>query len=106
MALSHPHVGIYPDLFNEIKTEQFQVVTGACMLVKKDTVTKIDLLDEGFINGYEDVDFCFRANSKGLKVFLAHKSKVYYYESISKRWNDYSVLNHNLLGKNGIELLR
>jgi len=96
----HTHLlEYYSDLFNEIKTEQFQVVTGACMLVKRDTVTKIGLLDEGYINGYEDVDFCFRANSKGLKVFLAHKSKVYHYESMSKGRHNNAVLNQNLLDK-------
>jgi len=96
----HTHsLDYYPDLYREIKTEQFQAVTGACMLVKRNTVNKIGLLDEGFINGYEDVDFCFRANSKGLKVFLAHKSKVYHYESMSKGRGDHCELNQNLLDK-------
>ena len=103
----HTHMlEYYSDLFNEIKTEQFQVVTGACMLVKRDTVTKIGLLDEGFINGYEDVDFCFRANSKGLKVFLAHKSKVYHYESMSKGRHDHAMLNQNLLDKKWARIIK
>jgi len=103
----HTHMlEYYSDLFNEIKTEQFQVVTGACMLVKRDTVTKIGLLDEGFINGYEDVDFCFRANSKGLKVFLAHKSKVYHYESMSKGRHDHVMLNQNLLDKKWARIIK
>jgi len=96
----HTHLlEYYTDLFNEIKTEQFQAVTGACMLVKRDTINKVGMLDESFINGYEDLDFCFRANSKGLKVFLAHKSKVYHYESVSKGRNDHTSLNQDLFHK-------
>lgn len=96
----HTHLlEYYTDHYNEIKTQQFQVVTGACMLVKRDTINKVGLLDESFINGYEDIDFCFRANSNGLKVFLAHKSKVYHYESVSKGRNDHTSLNQDLLNK-------
>jgi GT2 family glycosyltransferase len=96
----HTHLlEYYTDLFNEIKTEQFQAVTGACMLVKRDTINKVGMLDESFINGYEDIDFCFRTNKNGLKVFLAHKSKVYHYESVSKGRNDHTSLNQDLFDK-------
>jgi len=94
------------DIFEEIKTEQFQAVTGACMLIKSDTINKVGLLDEGFINGYEDVDFCFRANRNGLKVFLAHKSRVYHYESMSFSRNDNEELNQNLLNEKWATIIK
>jgi len=96
----HTHLlECYDDFCGSIETEQFQAVTGACMLVKRDTITEVGLLDESFINGYEDVDFCFRTNRNGLKVFLAHESKVYHYESMSDGRDSQTRLNQNLLDK-------
>ncbi len=103
----HTHsMEYYSDHFKDIKTEQFQAVTAACMLVNKNTITKIGLLDESFINGYEDVDFCFRANKNGLKVFLAHKSKVYHHESVSKGREDYAMHNQSYLDEKWVGIIK
>ena len=89
----------FHDVRDRIKTEPFQVVTAACMLIKQTVVKKIGLLDEEFINCYEDVDLCFRAKHQGFEVYLAHKSKVYHYESMSPGRRDNENLNQHLLDK-------
>lgn len=70
-----------------------QVVTGACMLVKKDLFQELGGFDETFINGYEDVDFCLRAVEKGYKVLYNPKSVLYHYESVTPGRFDH--VSHN-----------
>lgn len=43
-------------------------VTGACMLIKRETVEKIGYFDERYFMYFEDVDYCTRAKVAGLTV--------------------------------------
>ena len=58
------------DVHEQITAEEFQAVTGVCLLLKRSDYEKIRGLDERFINGYEDVDFCFRARVVGYNFFM------------------------------------
>jgi GT2 family glycosyltransferase len=42
--------------------------TGCCMIIKKDVIEKIGILDEKYFLYYEDVDYSVRARRKGIKV--------------------------------------
>lgn len=44
-------------------------VTGAAMLIKKEVLDTVGLLDETFFLYYEDVDFCLRARIKSFKIY-------------------------------------
>jgi len=44
-------------------------VTGACLIIRRDTVDKIGLLDEAIFMYCEDIDWCFRCKKVGLEVF-------------------------------------
>ena len=71
-APSHPAVN---------KQREFQAVTAACMLVPRKLFLSLGGFDESFINGFEDLDFCFRARSKGYKVVYTPESVVIHHES-------------------------
>ncbi len=43
-------------------------VLGACMLIRRDMLTSIGLLDESYFLYYSDIDLCLRANRAGWKV--------------------------------------
>lgn len=78
---------------NELRT--YQALTAACLLVKKDVFEKVDRFDEGYVNGYEDVDLCFKLQQSGYVLVYQPKSVVIHHESKSgsERWKN---VNENI----------
>jgi GT2 family glycosyltransferase len=72
-------------------------VTGACMMIKRDAIDKIGLLDEYFVNGFEDIDYCLKAKEKGLKVWYIGEAILSHYESVSSGRHDREIDNWLLL---------
>jgi GT2 family glycosyltransferase len=60
---------------------QVDYLMGASLLVPAKVFASIGLLDERFFIYWEDVEFSFRAKSKGLKIVTADASIVYHRES-------------------------
>ena len=58
------------------KIRYAQIVPGAVHLIKRVTLTKVGLLDNNFINGYNDEDFCLRTEKAGFKVMYNGKVKI------------------------------
>jgi GT2 family glycosyltransferase len=63
------------------KPRELQAVTAACMLVPRKLFLSLGGFDESFINGFEDLDFCFRARSNGAKVIYTPDCVVIHHES-------------------------
>ncbi len=49
---------------------------GACLLVRREAVESVGLLDERFFLYFEDVDWCYRMEQKGWKVYYNPDSVV------------------------------
>ncbi len=62
--------------YDEIK--QVFWATGACMVVRKKLFDEIGLLDEDFFAHMEEIDWCWRANLYGYKIFCIPQSVVYH----------------------------
>jgi len=60
-----------------------RAVTGACMLVRAAAFRAAGGFDEGFENGYEDVDLCLRFGEAGGKVLFVAESVVTHHEAVS-----------------------
>ena len=58
-------------------------VTGACVLVERALWQHLGGFDEGYVNGGEDVDLCFRARALGRTNAVALASVVRHYVSAS-----------------------
>lgn len=63
------------------KNRELQAVTAACMLVPRKLFLFLGGFDESFINGFEDLDICFRARRKGAKVMYTPESVIIHHES-------------------------
>lgn len=62
----------------------FQVVTAACLLVRRSVFTKLGGFDPAFRNGHEDVDLCLRLGDAGWTVRYCPASVVVHLESATR----------------------
>ena len=60
-----------------------RAVTAACMLMRPDVFRAVGGFDEGFRNGYEDVDLCLKVWKTGAKIIYTPDSVVVHHESVS-----------------------
>jgi GT2 family glycosyltransferase len=92
------HAGVYLDrpggvltahnVLTDEPSREVDAVTGACMAVRRATWEQLGGFDTGFVNGYEDVDLCLRAQAAGWRVWYTADSRVVHHESQSgpARW--------------------
>lgn len=66
------------------KRRFFQAITAACMLMPKRLFLDCGAFDEGFINGFEDLDLCARLLKDGWRMTVNPQSVVTHLESKSK----------------------
>lgn len=91
------------------------MVTGACLLIRKEVFDQLDGFDEAYINGVEDVDLCLRVRDLGYRVRYTPQAVVDHYEGTSdgrydhvrpnlerfvKRWNGHFDANGRFIPKN------
>ena len=68
-------------------------VTGACMAISQKLFQEIGGFDEGYRNGYEDIDLCLRALQGGYRNVVAAQSVVYHHIGTSAGRHDAEVAN-------------
>lgn len=62
---------------------EVDAVTGACLLTRRARFRELDGFDTGFVNGFEDVDFCLRARQQGGRILFCAHSRLLHYKSVS-----------------------
>jgi GT2 family glycosyltransferase len=69
-------------------SRSYKAVTAACMLVRREAFFAVGGFDEGYWNGYEDVDLCFALARSGFSIRYEPRSVVIHHESQSgpERW--------------------
>jgi len=60
----------------EDETHEADAVSGACMLIRRDVIDQIGLLDERFFAYQEDTDYCFRAREAGWATYYVPSAQV------------------------------
>ncbi|MCL4512746.1 MAG: glycosyltransferase family 2 protein [Candidatus Eremiobacteraeota bacterium] len=60
-----------------------QAVTGACLLIQSELFAKIGGFDERYLNGFEDLDLCFKVRKEGFRILYWPKSTLIHFESVS-----------------------
>lgn len=84
------------------KTEETELATGCCMLIKKEVFGKVGLFDDKFYLYYEDADLSMRARKKGFKIFYVGKSIIWHKNASSaggsgSKLQDYYITRNRLL---------
>jgi len=70
-----------------------QAVTGACLLLRKGLFLELGGFDEGFRNGFEDVDLCLRAGQMKKKILYAPESLLVHHAEQTSGRKDHDILN-------------
>jgi GT2 family glycosyltransferase len=63
--------------------QEWNAVTGACLLIKTCVFFQLKGFDESYTNGSEDIDLCIRLRLAGFHNFVANTSRIYHYGSSS-----------------------
>jgi GT2 family glycosyltransferase len=76
------------NILDDLPSRYVEAVTGACMAVRTSTFRELGGFDTGYVNGYEDVDFCIRADTDDESIRYVAESVVIHHESQSgpARW--------------------
>lgn len=59
-------------------------VTGACLLISKETFERVGGMDEELSVNYNDIDLCLAVRREGLRVVFCPEAELYHYESVSR----------------------
>lgn len=59
------------------------VVTAACMAIRREAFDGAGRFDTGYWNGYEDVDLCFTIREAGWRIVYVPSSTLIHHESVS-----------------------
>ena len=76
-----------------------RAVTAACMLIRGEVFRAVGTFDEGYINGYEDVDLCLKVFQTGAKIIYTPESVAIHYESVSEGRFNADSINVNRLNQ-------
>lgn len=79
--------------FDEDLITDVDIITGICMLVRKETLDKIGLFDEKFYLMIEDIDLSYRIRNAGWKIrYVPTAQIIHYHGQSTKQRNDIQPL--------------
>lgn len=76
-----------------LESRRMQAVTGACLALGKALFNELGGFDEGFVNGFEDVDLCLRAGELGKVIRYVPESVVIHHAEQSAGRKDHDLPN-------------
>ncbi len=74
-------------------------VTGACMMIKSSVFIKLGGFDDKYINGFEDIDLCIKANMNKYIIALCGSTNIVHYEKSTRDSRDFKYNLDRLLMK-------
>lgn len=70
--------------YRAILSQDLSIVTGACLMTKRNIFEKVGGLNGNYRVAYNDVDFCLRVREEGYLVVYDAYAMLYHYESFSR----------------------
>ena len=67
------------------KEAEVDVLSGSCMLVRKEAMDQVGLLDEDYFMYGEDIDWCYRIREAGWKIYYTPTAKIIHFRGESGR---------------------
>ncbi len=84
----------YPRLFSDFalhrqplpdRPVEVEAISGACMLVRRDALEQVGLLDEGYFMHCEDLDWCMRYRQRGWKLLFVPNARMVHHKGHCSR---------------------
>lgn len=74
--------------------ESYEVdaVSGSFMMLRREVYEKVGELDEGFFMYGEDLDWCFRIQRAGWKIYYVHATRIIHYKGESAKRSDFDEI--------------
>ena len=79
----HVFRGVAADDENVSQARDLDMVTGACLLIRRELFESVGAFDTGYLNGVEDVDLCLRVRERGFRVVYCPASILDHHEGTS-----------------------
>ncbi len=70
---------------DENQTYEVDAISGSFMMIRKETYEKVGKLDEQFFMYGEDLDWCYRVQKEGYKVYYVHDTQIIHYKGESTK---------------------
>jgi GT2 family glycosyltransferase len=71
--------------FDFDKTREVDQPMGSCLMLRRETLEDVGILDESFEMFFNDVDLCFRIRKKGWKIYFYPDANVIHHKGASTR---------------------
>ncbi|GFE59665.1 glycosyltransferase [Geobacter sp. AOG2] len=65
------------------RSRDYQIITGACMLLRRAEFFRYGPFDEQYENGWEDDDLCYAYREQGMRIHYCSAATVVHFQSIS-----------------------
>ncbi len=105
MSVGHLYEGIPAESPLAQKRRFFQVITAACMVMRRSVFMEVGLFDEHYINGFEDVDLCARLSHQGYRMTVNPEARVIHHTSQTPGRHSHEEENSAYLMEHGLQLL-
>jgi len=86
------------------KIKEVDYLTGCCLLIKKEVIERIGVLEEDYFLYYEDTDFSLRAQNEGYKCIYVPESKIYHKISRSTKPGSANYIYYHV--RNGLVMAK
>jgi GT2 family glycosyltransferase len=67
-------------------------LVGAFMLVRRETIDQVGMLDEEFFMYGEDIDWCYRIKEAGWEIYYYPRTTIIHYKGASSRKKPYKII--------------
>jgi GT2 family glycosyltransferase len=74
------------------QTTEVDAISGSFMMVRREVVGQVGLLDERFFMYGEDLDWCYRVKQAGWKIYYVPSTKIVHYKGASSEKSDRDTL--------------
>jgi GT2 family glycosyltransferase len=69
--------------FNYAEIREVDEVMGACLMIRRETLEQVGLLDERFWLLFDEVDYCYRVKLAGWKIYFTPQTSLVHHRAVS-----------------------